>query len=133
MEVKVTKLVPRNSTNSLKAFADVEISEGSLQITIYGVKVFNSAEKGDYIGLPANPPKEPMVNGKPAKWFDIIGLNKDTFFKVRDAVLEAYKTGKVSPSSRQPAKAPAGVGQANGNTGFGGSLGQDADEDVAPF
>ncbi len=126
MEVKVTKLVPRNTGNSLKAFADVEISEGSLQITIYGVKVFNTQAKGDFISLPATPPKTPtQPNGKPAKWFDIVALNKDSYFKVQDAVLDAYRTGNVSAPTRQARPAETG--------GFGGSLGAGADDDAPPF
>jgi|GEM_PF-5186768 DNA-binding cell septation regulator SpoVG len=133
MEVKVTKLVKRQANNALKAFADVEISEGSLQLTIYGVKVFNTTEKGDFIGLPASPPKEPAVpGGKPGKWFDILGLNKEAYFKVQDAVLESWRTGNVSPSSKPgrqntEAKAPAS------DEGFGGSIGSDDDGEVAPF
>lgn len=133
MEVKVTKLVKRQANNALKAFADVEIAEGTLQLTIYGVKVFNTTEKGDFIGLPATPPKEPATpGGKPGKWFDIIGLNKEAYFKVQSAVLEAYKTGNISPSSK-PARQPAGAAAPTGNAGFGGSIGADPDEDVAPF
>jgi DNA-binding cell septation regulator SpoVG len=131
MEVKVTKLVQRNANNALKAFADVEITEGDLQFTIYGVKVFTSQTKGDYIGLPATPPKEPMgPNGKPSKWFDIVALNKTTFFKVQDAVLAAYQTGEVTPSAKavQTSSLPK-------SNGFGtGITDNEADDDgVAPF
>jgi DNA-binding cell septation regulator SpoVG len=127
MEVKVTKMFKRDGQSALKAFADVEITEGPLQVMVYGVKVFNTSAKGDFIGLPATPPKEPTgPNGKPAKWFDIVGFNKDTFFKVSDAVLNAYKTGQID--------APAKAAKPASTEGFGGSLGSGADDgDIPPF
>jgi DNA-binding cell septation regulator SpoVG len=93
MEIEVIRLLQLDKETALKAFADVEVIEGSCRFTISGVKVFHTRTiKGDFITMPPLPPKErTKPNGYPAKWFDIIALDKETFSKGEVAVIAAYR------------------------------------------